>query len=98
MSDLKFNRRYALLDEATYERLMKKRSPTDSSLTNFGPITEISKTARALRENMSDPFKDETQKAIAHTQLMRTYLRDLETIRYGDRKKTVARREKTPPY
>ena len=30
---------------------------------------------------MVDPFKDETQKAIAHTQLLRSYLQDLDSLR-----------------
>ena len=30
---------------------------------------------------MADPFKDETQKAIAHTQLLRSYLQDLDSLR-----------------
>ena len=29
---------------------------------------------------MADPFKDETQKAIAHTQLLRSYLQDLDSL------------------
>ena len=29
---------------------------------------------------MADTFKDETQKAIAHTQLLRSYLQDLDSL------------------
>ena len=79
--ELKFNRRYALVDEDTYSRLVtKKRVTPDDPLVSGGTMSEVKKTAQALRRNITDPFKDETQKAIAHTQLMRSYIRDLEAL------------------
>ena len=79
--DLKFNRRYALVDEAAYERLSAKRPvPSTDPLLKMGSMSSIKKTAQSLRQNMADPFKDETQKAIAHTQLLRSYLQDLDSL------------------
>ena len=95
--DLKFNRRYALVDEAAYERLSAKRTlPSTDPLLETGPMGNIKKTARSLRQNMADPFKDETQKAIAHTQLLRSYLQDLDSLRPNasggqESERTVAR-------
>ena len=79
--DLKFNRRYALVDEAAYERLSAKRPvPSTDPLLETGPMSGIKKNVRSLRQNMADPFKNETQKAIVHTQLLRSYLQDLDSL------------------
>ena len=42
--DLKFNRRYALVDEAAYERLSAKRPlPSTDPLLEMGPMSNIKK-------------------------------------------------------
>ena len=57
--ELKFNRRYALVDEDTYSRLVtKKRVTPDDPLVSGGTMSKVKKTAQALRRNITDPFKD----------------------------------------
>ena len=83
---LKFATRYALVDEDTYKRLMTKKPDETGSkdpLTNTKVGEKaLSKSASALRAIIDDPFFDETQKALALSQVMRAYTKDYEEARF----------------
>ena len=84
-SRLQFSHKYALVDEDEYARLNKAASkgvanPKPDPLLSLGPVSDANKTARAMRANINNPFADEGQKAVAHTQLMRAYLNDLARL------------------
>jgi hypothetical protein len=83
MTTLRFAERYALVDEETFNRYLKsgakgfsggKRDSTSAA------SDAVARSARALRDNLDNPFTDTTQKALAHTQLMRDYLADVARL------------------
>ena len=86
-----FFRRYALVDEASYDRfLANKDASTTSRATIADPLTDTNpvkrslvESAKGLRDNAKDRFLDPTQRALAYTQLMRAYASDLENMRDG---------------
>jgi hypothetical protein len=85
MTSLRFAERYALVDEETFNRYAKNKSvastpaaPTSAIAT---PAVAAARSERALRANLDNPFMDATQKALAHSQLMREYLSDVARLK-----------------
>ena len=93
MKRLKFSRRYALVDEEEYRRLMslkeKQRSAAATAVVPGAPSSE--ELLREMRVNANTESSGEDTKAMQHARLMRRYLSEIERRPVAPRKETLAK-------